>query len=47
MIYNLSSNQTRKNFLKEHNDTIFDIIIIGAGPATYVLYDKLKKKKIF
>mgnify|MGYP001292321675 CR=1 FL=1 len=45
MIYNLSSNQTRKNFLKEHNDTIFDIIIIGAGPATYVLYDKLKKKK--
>ena len=45
MIYNFSNFNSRKDFLKKHKNTIFDIIIIGTGPAGYVLYDKLKKKK--
>ena len=41
MIYNLKNLKSKNEFLKKFRNTIFDAIIIGTGPAAYLLYEKI------
>lgn len=44
MIINFKNIIEKKKFIKESKNKIFDFIIIGTGPAAYVLYEHLNKK---
>ena len=44
MIFNFKNIFEKKNFIEKNKNKIFDLIIIGTGPAAYVLYESLNKK---
>jgi len=44
MIYNFNNKDEKEVFYQKHINTAFDYILIGSGPASYVLHEYLKKQ---